>query len=566
MTYQDDELSNFDRMVSGISDEERQIMLSKMKKTSKKEPAAASKRETESLKEILSVRFHQESFLIRLWIKLKSAFLNIPVEDVYNSSMIARIAHDIERNFPGLIDYRHGVLLNEFFERTNQLINVQDFFLNYIDSYNSSQGSFYITLCNVIIPEYTDKINASCDPYQFPFTKNISTETRVSLIQKLDAAVDAIPKDKRAVMYSMVRCIQWLSAFCHLPLEQLVSNFTKNSESKECVFSLARSDFSDFSKVLNSCNFPNEECLKALFDFNEQILAGRNIEHADSDFASYMANSINQLNVVSTFCATVPVNELAKVVYDNSLYECGIFGNGEDWFVKLKNQWKANFDQKWNCYLADYKKHRLKIKMRSYFETSELPVFPYRPWTRLWSGIKFKYELTLGFLYFFFKREIQKHYDVLNAVMLEGDFSIKENLKEYTDGMNFISVGNENLDFLCQLLTEGGEYGAFFKKCEEAQLKKRSIAEKTNLIIDEIEKQTLALVDTAGKVCRIFINTLGAIVAGNVNNYYGTLNNLSKIKGRENNSFREKLIKAYAAIEHSYEILQEIEGLDESSR
>ena len=76
------------------------------------------------LKEILSVRFHQESFLIRLWIKLKSAFLNIPVEDVYNSSMIARIAHDIERNFPGLIDYRHGVLLNEFFERTNQLIKL----------------------------------------------------------------------------------------------------------------------------------------------------------------------------------------------------------------------------------------------------------------------------------------------------------------------------------------------------------------------------------------------------------------------------------------------------------
>ena len=57
-------------------------------------------------------------------------------------------------------------------------------------------------------------------------------------------------------------------------------------------------------------------------------------------------------------------------------------------------------------------------------------------------------------------------------------------------------------------------------------------------------------------------NLMSGILSEKITAYYGPLVNLMRLGGRDNKEFREKLSKAKFSIDHSYEILQEIEPLD----
>ena len=83
--------------------------------------------------------------------------------------------------------------------------------------------------------------------------------------------------------------------------------------------------------------------------------------------------------------------------------------------------------------------------------------------------------------------------------------------------------------------------------------------------MENLERSAAKILSSTGKVFRILENLLNGILSEKITTYYGPITNLSKIKGRENKKFREELDKCKLMVEHSFEVLKEIEPLDSPS-
>ena len=58
------------------------------------------------------------------------------------------------------------------------------------------------------------------------------------------------------------------------------------------------------------------------------------------------------------------------------------------------------------------------------------------------------------------------------------------------------------------------------------------------------------------------VDLIGGMLGEKVTPYYGPLTNIAKIAGHDNKKFRERLAQARNGIQHSYEVVQEMEPLD----
>ena len=109
-----DNYTPFDRLVLGISNEERVDLLKKLESNSDPEKQDIEIKNKYSDKKIdISIRYQQESFFVRLWLRLKSLFTSNGIEYLYNEYLISNIAKDVEKNTPNLLDYKNSYLLRK---------------------------------------------------------------------------------------------------------------------------------------------------------------------------------------------------------------------------------------------------------------------------------------------------------------------------------------------------------------------------------------------------------------------------------------------------------------------
>ena len=198
MEMNEDENANFKGLVSEISASERRILLEKMR---------GEAGDDDSLSEddfsgielgddshiTLSEKLKQESLLKRFLMWLLAALTNSTVEKVYNKFLVSSIAKNLERESPGLIEYRRNQLYTIFYEKLSQLVTVQKFFAPYIDCYENAPASFYIQLANIMNPELGEQIRKEADPYVYPLDKEVTKESKNSLVRKMNAILDSIP-------------------------------------------------------------------------------------------------------------------------------------------------------------------------------------------------------------------------------------------------------------------------------------------------------------------------------------------------------------------------------------
>jgi len=381
----------------------------------------------------------------------------------------------------------------------------------------------------------------------------------------MDDILQKIPADQKSAMYSCVRSVEWLRQFTKLPFENFLAKFTAVIDDVHtCSFEQIDTELSAFVQILCNGRTIPEEVIEALYLFNRRQTDSPELDDADGidSGASFMTTATAQLSVISMFISVVPLRALARVVYNNALFVPDIFGGGEDWYVKYKAEWKRLFDRKWETWIRDCKKEKLKSKLMDFFHISTFPVFPVRPWTSLWGGIPFRYEMTLGFLYNFFINSYPAYEKTLKVITLEGDFSIKDNRFEFNETTNLFSDVSEALLELATKLGANGEYGAEFARYQGMKTRTKSGMQKITQVIGAVEESVGGLIKSFGDACRTMDKLLSGITADKIDSRYGNLTNITTIQGHENKKFRDGIEETKLGFEHAFEIIKEIEPLD----
>lgn len=562
--------STFNELVTEISTDERERMLSRMRKGKTvvgNVGKSSAEQNSEDEASDLSSQLKRQSIFLQIWYWIKAAFSNSSVEDVFNKALVNGMARDIERTCPGLIDYRKKLLCTAFYERFSMLKKAADFFAPYLDKYDANQGAFYTLLGYLVAPEVGTEIEHQADPYQYALDKTVTNEMKALLVQKMDRIIDDISNQKKSELYAAVRGVEWLKQFVKLPFSRVISKFIPSSESgRDCSFAQVKSDFSEFARILSNYVPLTDEAVQALYLFSQRGNKVSGFDDANEENSKieteFVNNAANQNGVIKMFVQTVPMYKMAKVVFENSMFMPDAYSGGESWFLKYRNQWKLNFERRWNNWERDCKKEKLKVKLLQYFHLTNFPLLTFRPWDMDPNPVVFHYELTMGFINYFFKSEFVLFSQTLAMTAVEGEFALRDNRFEFSDTINGLTKLTDEMELLSNQLSAGGEYGQFFAKIESKSERSNVDEVKIDGTMTEIEEKCTEIINGFGKYCRSLKKLLGGILSEKITAYYGPLINFMKINGKENKTYREKMGRAKFSIDHAYELLQEIEPLD----
>jgi len=567
-----DSPNTFDRMVSGISREERKSILEKLQNQELQDfPAESienSINEDVSFDEDtpdLETSLKKESIFFRFWLWFKALVKSDSVQNVYNNELVAEMAKKLSKNIPDLIDYRRRYLLAMFYNSLVEMKHCIDFFKPYVELYEENDGAFLILLGSIIMPGVDSQIETEVDPYTMPFDRQITGELRVSLIHKMDDILKDLPAKERAIMYSGARSIEWLKHFVKLPIENFLSKFSPGFDGTYCCnFGTIDSELAQCARILVKGYKISNAVLEALYLFSVRNKS-EELSELDSNSggaAEFIQKANTELSMINSFITNVPLNTVGCIVYNNARWIAEPFGGGENWFVKFKSQWRKVFDSRWESWVRDCKKEKLRVRLQEYFALSSFPQFPYRPWKDVSTSLTFRYELTLGFLYFFYNNLYNEYLKPLKVVLLEGQFRQKDNQSEFAEQLNVLSTLNQEIKGLCEKLKESGEYGSIFAQFENRGLFNTQAEMQVDAVLNDMESAVSIIIRKFGNACRI----LGMIVAGvlgqSLDTRYDSLLNINTVHGHENKIFRQELNETQSGLIHVLEMLTEIEAID----
>lgn len=559
--------NSFDRLVSGLSASERQSMLEKMKNI-RVDP------EREDLQSMdpgaggtpIPVQLRSESLLFRIILWIRSLFSNTNIEELYNEHKVSQIARHIEHEFPGLIDCKRGFFLSTFYDKLQELKKCAMFFRSYTDFVEESPGDFSVFLGSLILPDITLSMESDVDPYRNSLDEGPRPELRAMLLRRMDDIIDHMENTQKAAMYNASRAVSWLSSFSRLPFDRVLHSFTNYSGAgNRCAYGQLTNEFAVFARVLcNGIKIP-EEVLEAAFMFTANkiqrtaVVDGLGETDASTDF---IQKAHSMLSMMHMFITTVPFNSLGCVVYNDCQWQCDELGGGEDWLSQYKSGWKVLFDQKWESWLRDCKVEVIRKSLGKVFNIQVFPKLPSRPWTNLYGNVKFHYELTAGFLSWYFRELFPTQEIFLKTVMVEGDFAKKENRDEYTEAFNALVQASIMLSDLRRRLADNGDLGIGFSKLTPDKMRSIQGRGKADVYMREVETTVSDVVFSFGEAARKLDLVMKGIFNESSDIHYDTLTNLYKIQGGANAAFRDKLRGARDSVMNALMLVKELESID----
>ncbi len=560
--------NNFESLARSIDSDERNQMLSKLNAVSQGLTADTSlTSDSENIAEVerdLSVTYKQESFLLKLWIALKSLITGSTQEILYNDMLVIKKGHDISKSYPELYDSKTGTLLNGMYEQLRQIRLVADHFKGAIKAYSQNPGEFYVFMGSLLIPELTQEINEEASPFSIPYEREVTGELRLSLIRRLDDILTNIEVGQRNQLYQAAQSIDWLAKFCELPFDKILSRFSSfESGSFTCPVEILNTDLATFARVLCHPKSISVELIAAMYYLVSDV-EDRNDE---DEARKFREKSIKQLQMLKLFLSTVPLRDITCVAYNSAMWYPDENSGVEDWFVKYKSQWRKVFDSQWEKWLSERRKNQVLKTVQKIFDTQVLFLPPNRPWMHVWGGVAFSRDYTLGFLNAFFTTKMQNLSATMKKLAIEGSFVLKENRTLCAEITGEITQQEQFLKAILLKLRSGGF--VFEQLMNISAEKVQSIQNKSNLdtVLLSLETEVVQLTNRFTGTLRETVSLLEGILLIRRSAKFDTLTNINQIGGSyaDNIKFKDLLAKIHNELIITLSILREMESIEAAS-
>ena len=568
----DDTRGTFDKLVAGLTSDERTAMLNDINSTTEDSLQFVENDDQQNENDTnvsLRLKYKNESFLYRIILWLRELFSHQSAEQVYSDDILAALAHRITRNHPGLVNHKIKSLDGIFYSRLKSLKDAADFFKPYMIMIDDNLGEFYVFLCSFITPEFIDTVTSKADPFILDFDTEDSPEIKNSLTRELEDVLKSIDSEIKNKLYEAISAINWLSHFCKLPYLHFTAQFTNViGEVYTCPYRNAAIDYDAFSAVFTNVRSVSNELLEAIFLFSQRGKLTENAQKKDIERAvkEFLSKANQELIPIQMFLNTVPVVKVGKLINDNYDWTPNTMEGAESWFSAFKAQWKKILEVRWSEWVKAKKKNSLGVSIMSDFKLSDFPVMKYRPWLDLWTNVPFNYELSGGFLSWFVTNSFDKMAVPFNDVMLEGVFIRNEKRIEYSEGLNLFNQAGSQMKNLLQRLSPEGDIGQIFAEIVQNQILTLQTQNKIDSLMTTIESELRDIINKLLKGGKTLIAILNDILADTPHRTHDILQNLRSIKGHSNKEWREKLEVEKDNFKKVLYYLIELDAIDSTNR
>lgn len=559
----------FDRLVAGLSSEDRAEMLYNINKNLsptvellERTPADTSGNVT------LRTKYAQESFFYRLILWIRSIFSKRNAESIYNDDIISALARRVNKNHTGLINHKIKAVDSLFYERLKDLKEASDFFKPYFQIINENSGEFYVFLSSFMIPELVNEINSSADPFSLGFDVEPTAEVKKNLLRKLDSLLEEMGHSKKSILYEALVSINWLMEFSKLPFVHFISQFTNiTGKFYTCPYKNALLDYEKFAAVFTNVQTVSNELLETVFLFSQRKGLSKNVSKKDMENAAkeFLKAASQNLCRIQIFISSIPITRIGKIINDNFDWLPGNIDGVENWYPVFQSQWKKIIEMRWTDWIRERKKNVLSMSLQADFNLTEFPYCSERPWASLWSRIPFTYELTAGFLSWFVNEKFDEYDSILTEVITEGIFERSQNKAEYSEGFNLFIDANKNMIDLLSRLSSKGEIGTLFNEIKNQHIHSFQVQKKIDSMISAIEKEIKSITADFIKGGRLIEVVSRGFFETNSDGVHYSLQNINTIKGHQNLAWKDKLRQTVRSLGRAVYYLLELESIDEAA-
>ena len=565
----DDNRTAFDRLVAGMTSEERSSMLEKINQDS---VSVVQFIETENQvpeKSLsLHLRFKEESFFYRFFLWLRGIIEKRSSEKIYNEDVIASMARRLNRDHPGIVNHRNGLLDTVFYEHLKALKSASDFFKPYFAIIDDSPGDFYVFLSSFVAPELSEKINSEADPFSLDYSAEPTNDTRAMLLKNLDNILKNIDAGSKRDMYTAVSSVNWLRQFTRLPYIHFTSQFTNLTGSNyTCPYRNAVNDYAAFAAVFTNILPVKSEVLEAMLMFSQKKDLTKNAQDKDIErtVKEFLSKTNQYFASSQSFISSVPILKTGKIINADYDWLPGNIEGVEAWFPNFRSHWRKIIDVRWGDWLRERKKKNLENYLKNDFGLSEFPVLTYRPWQALWMRVSFSCELTGGFMSWFSENAYDDMIQTLNEVMMEGVFVRNENRIEYSEGLNLFVQSVSQIRELTDRLAPEGEFGALFDEFATSRLRSFQVQNQIDSMMATTEGEIKDSVKKFSKGSRMMDKCLNGILSDEKDGVHDGLQNLGTIKGSQNRAWKDRLRKIWETLKKAQFYISELEPIDSTT-
>lgn len=565
---QKDNKDAFDKLIAGLSADERREMLNRINANAPQTVQFVDV--DDNIKDIpgnLQLRLNNESVIYKILLWVRSVFSKRPSEKIYNDDLLLRIAKKVNKEHPGLINHHAAVLDSVFYERLRTLKDAADFFKPYFSFVDAAQGEFYVFLSSFVVPELSDRINRNADPFTLPFSRNPTPDVKTELLRKLDDLLNGIEPSSRTKLYYAISSLNWLKQYTRLPFIHFSSQFTNIAGANyTCPYGNAVNDYDVFGSLFAHVTPISSESLEALYLFSQKKDLTSNAQSKDIERAvkEFMAVANSHLATIQMFITGVPVIKVGKLVNLDYDWEPGNTGGAEAWFPSFRSHWRKILEVRWNDWLRERKKNLLSASLKNDFGLTSFPTMLYAPWKKLWSDVSFAYELTGGFISWFAMEKYDEIINTMNEVMLEGIFLRSENRQEYSEGMNNFVNANKKMQELIEKLSPSGAFGLAFEEIATSKIRTLQVQNQIDSMMSSTETDVADIykkfIQGAKQIDDVYKGFFEDIKDG----VHESLQNWTSIKGHQNREWRDKLRNIFIMLKRVIFYLSELEPIDQA--
>ena len=516
----------------------------------------------------LHLRFKEESFFYRFFLWLRGIIEKRSSEKIYNEDVIASMARRLNRDHPGIVNHRNGLLDTVFYEHLKALKSASDFFKPYFAIIDDSPGDFYVFLSSFVAPELSEKINSEADPFSLDYSAEPTNDTRAMLLKNLDNILKNIDAGSKRDMYTAVSSVNWLRQFTRLPYIHFTSQFTNLIGSNyTCPYRNAVNDYAAFAAVFTNILPVKSEVLEAMLMFSQKKDLTKNAQDKDIErtVKEFLSKTNQYFASIQSFISSVPILKTGKIINADYDWLPGNIEGVEAWFPNFRSHWRKIIDVRWGDWLRERKKKNLENYLKNDFGLSEFPVLTYRPWQALWMRVPFSCELTGGFMSWFSENAYDDMIQTLNEVMMEGVFVRNENRIEYSEGLNLFVQAVSQIRELTDRLAPEGEFGALFDEFATSRLRSFQVQNQIDSMMATTEGEIKDSVRKFSKGSRMMDKCLNGILSDEKDGVHDGLQNLGTIKGSQNRAWKDRLRKIWETLKKAQFYISELEPIDSTT-
>lgn len=559
----------FDKLVAGLSSEDRKSMLNNINRD-----LSPSIQFTETEAKIpernisIELRLKQEPLFYKFILWLKSIISKQKIEFIYNEDLLSNVERRLNKDHPGVINYRTKSLDSVFYSLLKGMKDASDFFKPYFSFVNENPGDFYVFLSSFVAPEIAEKINGNADPFILGFDVEPTASKKNELNKELEEILSNIDGTSKANLYSAVTAIDWLRQFAQLPFIHFIAQFTNvSSPNYTCPYRNARVDYEEFAAVFSNVKPVPTECLEALMLFSQKKKITENAQDKDIErtVKEFISKANQHFSSIQMFISTVPIIKLGRIINRSFSWNPENIEGVESWFPSFRNQWHKILDVRWNEWVRERKKKHLEAQLFRDFSLSEFPMLMYRPWGELWTQIPFSCELTAGFIGWFTTEKYEQIFPTLSEVMLEGFFVKNENRIEYSEALNMFSEANNAMKALLERLSPSGDDGQRFADFSENRIRTFQIQNQIDSMISDAEDEVREITKKFQKSARMMERVFSGFFDLRKDGIHDTLQNFTTIKGHQNREWRDNLSEIRDLLRKCVYYITELIPIDEAS-